>query len=128
MKRLYTKRPRKRNLAHAVAVRSFTPIQWSMRHGTAVTNGRLIARTDTDYLVPSCPSCGKALRGGVGIGFEGMACDPDSGLPLAVSFRLDCRFCGLRDFFKLAVDEHSRYGTAKVQNPLHWARDGRKRG
>ncbi len=119
MKKMYTK--------HIVAVRHLTPVQWSMRHGTAVTNGRLIARTDTDYLVPICPFCGKALRGGVGIGFEGMALDPASGLPLAVCFRLDCVFCSFRDFFKLMIDERGKYGTAAVRDPLHWSRDGCER-
>ena len=98
--------------------------RWDHRHGShAIQDGQLKAETDTDYLRFCCPTCGEVLRGGVGIRLDGMLLDDNfTGVlvPLALSFRLGCLFCGFSDFFKIAVDNRERYSEWKPTNPLHW--------
>ena len=99
---------------------------WSLRHGSrAVKDGRLTARTDTDYLTFDCPDCGQTHRGGAGIGYEGNLVE--DGHTFAVLFRFHCLKCGFRDFFKVPADNEGRYGTKAPDNPLAWARRGRGR-
>jgi len=120
--------PRDGESPQGPTVRVLESTEWSLRHGTdAVKRGKLRAFTDTDYLVFECPSCGVELRGGCGVGLEGVSPAPQNAREIPVLlFRLDCLGCGFRDFFKIALDDAGRrYGTGRVAHPLDWPRPGR---
>ena len=92
--------------------------EWASIHGMKVKHGALRARTDTDYLTFSCPECEAVLCGGAGILLVGATADFNSGnvedVP-ALAFRIHCIDCGFIDHFKIAVDQHGRYGTGRGQ-------------
>jgi hypothetical protein len=96
-----------------------------MRHGSPqVMHGGLHAVTDTDYLYFVCPGCDAELKGGSGIALEGISDQSrlDPRRPRVLLFRIDCADCGLRDYFKIAIDQSGFYGTGRVRNPLDWVR------
>ncbi len=100
-----------------------TPTDWAIRHGSpAIEDGRLIAKTDTDYLQFICPNCSIALRGGVGVGFEGLARNEGTGRPRAISLALGCDACGFRDYFKIGVDHLGEERVRTSRHPLNWPR------
>jgi hypothetical protein len=109
----------------AVSVKGTTELKvisqadWGKFHGSkAVTDGRLKAETDTDYLTFRCPQCESVLKGGNGIRLEGVDRDlgkKTEGRP-ALVFLLHCTKCNLRDHFKLAIDQWGRYGTGVARN------------
>jgi hypothetical protein len=107
-------------------VRILSEPEWAERHGSSrVSGGRLTAATTTDYMAASCPQCGTLWQGGFGVGLEGVKLDPDLWMPNGVLFRLACRACELRDFFKFAVDNSGALGTPQVCKPSQWRREGR---
>ena len=103
---------------------------WAQRHGRRhLSGGRFTAQTSenpfSDYLAWRCP-CGAELPGGRGIGIEGVLYHKDGRTPKALLFRFHCLCCGLRDFFKVEVDEQDRYGTGSVESAEKWPREGGK--
>ena len=92
--------------------------EWGSIHGMKVKHGALRARTDTDYLVITCPQCKTELRGGVGTTLVGVSADFDSGnaqdVPVMV-LRIDCIDCEFDDHFKIQLDQHGHYGTGGDQ-------------
>lgn len=109
-------------------IRILTEAEWSDRHGSAeVTQGRLTARSTTDYLAFLCPHCGAELRGGLGVGLEGIKVDRATRAPVGLLLRIACRECKFRDFFKIPLDDVGRYRTPKVGKPAHWRQDGSRK-
>ena len=100
----------------SIAVPLIPDKEWDRIHGKKVKYGALKARTDTDYLAFSCPECEVLLRGGAGILLLGVSSDFGSGnvedVPVLV-FRIHCIDCGFIDHFKIAIDQHGRYGTGR---------------
>ena len=102
----------------SIAVHLIPDKEWDSMHGKKVKYGALKARTDTDYLVFTCPQCKTELRGGAGISLKGVSADFDSGnaqdVPVMV-LRIHCIDCGFIDHFKIQVDQHGHYGTGGDQ-------------
>lgn len=107
-----------------VEVAALSETAWAARSGRQVSRGRLIAASDTDYLVFACAACGTPLEGGAGIGLEGVRVDDETGAIEALAFRQVCDECGFRDFFRIPVDESGRYQTEKIGDVNDWCRDG----
>jgi hypothetical protein len=88
--------------------------EWSASHGSSrVKNGRLVLRTDTDYLVWTCPQCQLDIAGGTGLRLIGVSCDLNGPRPseqmAILAFSLHCFKCHFQDHFKLPFDHFGRF-------------------
>jgi hypothetical protein len=87
--------------------------QWHKFHGKKTKRGALRAKTDTDYMVFTCPQCEIELRGGAGIKLMGASSDlnVEGEGKHALAFLIHCVKCDFRDHFRIALDQFGRYGT-----------------
>lgn len=99
-------------------------------HGrtSVVGGGRLVLRTDTDYLLWSCPRCQSDFGLGAGLRLVGASSDFDGPpspqlMPIILAFSIHCLICGCRDFFKLPIDHFGRYDHLARYKPAK-AQDG----
>jgi len=96
--------------------------EWGTRHGThEVTDGRLQAKTDTDYLTFTCPGCETEMKGEFTAGLEGFSW-VEEGQVIALSLRVACPRCGFRDFAKLMLDVAGKYVPSVRGNAVYWPR------